>query len=151
MRVPGSSSRLSVRYSLRGLLVATAIIAIWLAVQVKWHNDRQQARRWIAEHEAGNWSLIDTSNPDTQITVNGRRTRPTDYKDVPWILRIFGEKPLTFIVLDRATLSKTDVPRIRSFRSRFPEAEQVQIQEPYRTTGWPPKDLEAFFEEPVRP
>jgi hypothetical protein len=40
------------RFSLRWLFIVITLIGIWLGIQVNWLRQRQEARRWIQQHES---------------------------------------------------------------------------------------------------
>lgn len=128
------------RFSLRGMFVVITLFGIWLGFQVNWMRQRQEARRWIEQHEFGDWSRVD---PKDVVP-----TRPA--ADAPWILRLQGETRLAYIHLDKSKLSENDISRIDSLPSLFPEAHQVQIVEPGWTTCWPPTDPGSFLKYPTR-
>jgi len=120
-------------FSLRTLFVAITLIAIWLGFQVRWMQQRQEARQWIEQHEHDGWSKIDPKDVVTSSC-------PAKSVPTPWNLRLMGEAPLFYIHLDKTKLTEADVDRINSLPALFPEAFQIQVSEPGWTTCWPPLD-----------
>ena len=100
---------------------------------------RSDAREWISAREVGTWSSTDPAN----VTENGSRV---EVRQVPWSIRLFGETPVHFIVLDKAKLSPQDAAYISSLQSLFPEAEGIYIDEPGLTTCWPLTNHDSLLE-----
>ncbi len=140
------------QFSLRGIFILMTLLGVWLGVQVKWVRDRQEARKWIAEHEdEGQWSLVDVSDPKVRYSQttwkNGVRVPvPVREKNAPWSVRVLGEKRLNFIYLDKSKLSASDADYIDLLPSLFPEAKGIHVHEPGLSTCWPPEDLASFFD-----
>jgi len=134
------ASRRWLTFSLRGLFAAITLLAIWLGLQVNWLRQRQEARRWIEQHESSDWSRADPVN----VVVSGTRNRdgrPT----APWSLRLMGETRLVYVILDKSKLTEADIPRLDSLQATFPEATGIHIEGPGVTYCWPPEDRHAFF------
>jgi len=144
-------SRRWLRFSLRGMFVVITLLGIWLGFQVNWLRQRQEARRWIEQHESlGGWSRI---NPKDVIWTKLDGTKhPGKPADAPWSLRLFGETRLAFINLDKSKLSEADIPRIDSLLALFPEAEDsgVHVNEPGLVYRWSPPDPRAYLKYPSR-
>jgi hypothetical protein len=136
-------------FSLRGLFAVVTLLGIWLGFQVNWLRQRQEARRWIEQHEIpGGWSH--TSPSDVVVTERDGTTHPGKATDVPWSLRLLGETRLAYIHLNKSKLSEADIPRIDSLEALFPEATGVHVQEPGFVTCWPPLDRRAFLSYPTK-
>jgi hypothetical protein len=127
-------------FSLRGLFAAITLLAIWLGFQVNWLRQRQEARRWIQQHESSDWSRADPVN----VVVSGIRNRD-GRAAAPWSLRLMGETRLVYVILDKRKLTEADMPRLDSLQVLFPEATGIHIEEPGVTYCWPPDDRHAFF------
>src|SRR6266496_1528860 len=91
-------SRRWLRFSLRGMFVVLTLFGIWLGFQVNWMRQRQEARRWIEQHESpGEWSRV---NPiDVVWTKLDGTKHPGKAADAPWSLRLLGETRLAMIHL----------------------------------------------------
>ncbi|HZL88511.1 MAG TPA: hypothetical protein VFB96_09085 [Pirellulaceae bacterium] len=131
-------------FSLRGMFAVVTLLGIWLGFQVNWWRQRQEARRWIEEHEVeGGWSHVDPRDVwVTDRTGTRCRDRPAE---APWSLRLLGEPRLAYIHLDKCKLSEADIPRLDSLARLFPEASGVHVQEPGFNSVWPPPDRRAFL------
>jgi hypothetical protein len=143
------SSRRWLTFSLRGMFVFITLLGIWLGWQVNWLRQRQDARKWIEQHEvSGGWSRM---NPSEMIyeELDGSKHFGKAV-DAPWSLRVFGESRLAYIRLDKSKLSEDDIARIDSLMALFPEAEGVAVQEPGMVFGWPPADRRAYLKYPTR-
>lgn len=127
------------RVSLRGLLLLLTIFCIWASIHGQWIRDRREARLWIASHEIGSWSAA-----DRQVWISAAKKE----LNTPWSLRVLGERPLYWIVLDKSKLTPRDAARIDGLQSLFPEAEGIHIEEPGWTTRWPPTDSSEFWSLP---
>ena len=127
-------------FNLRGLFTAVTLVAIWLGFQVNWLGQRQEARRWIEQHESGDWSRADPVN----VVVSGIRNRD-GRAAAPWSLRLMGEPRLVYVILDKSKLADADIPRLDSLQGLFPEATGIHIEGPGVTYCWPPEDRHAFF------
>jgi hypothetical protein len=127
-------------FSLRGLFALVTLFAVWLAFQVNWLRERQDARSWIEQHESGEWSRVDPVN----VISAGIRNRE-GYRVAPWPLRMMGERRLVYVILDKSKLSQHDSSRLDSLQKLFPEASGIHIETPSVTYCWPPEDRNAFF------
>jgi hypothetical protein len=137
-------SRRWLRFTLRGLFLVITLFGIWLGIQVNWLRQRQEARRWIEQHESpGQWS---TKNPTdvTMIELDGT-THPMKAAEAPWSLRLLGESRLAFIRLDKSKLTEADIPRLNALHALFPEAPGVDINEPGIVYRWPPTDPKSYL------
>lgn len=140
------------RISLRGLLLLLTAFCIWASIHGQWIRDRREARSWIASHETGSWSAADPADVRIGKRINGRQVWISAAEkefDIPWSLKILGERPLHYIFLDRSKLTPQDAARIDSLQGLFPEVEGIHIQEPRWTQRWPPEEVEKYFANPV--
>jgi len=109
------------RFSLRTLLVATTIIAVWLGVQVKWIRDRHEI---LAKHQ----SLAASVNAQEKRPQCGGAIRLQAAQRQPVGLWILGEPAVPFV---QVILLKNDEMQIDDFddedgrraKALFPEAE----------------------------
>jgi hypothetical protein len=109
------------RFRLRTLMIVLAASGIVLGWHVDWVHRRSSARQWIQEHETeGKWSRVDP--PDVAEVA----------ADVPWTLRVLGERRLYYIKLDGNKLTKADIPRIDWLKRLFPECSDILIYD----HGW---------------
>src|SRR5262245_4842035 len=136
-------------FSLRGMFAVVTLLGIWLGLQVNWLRQRQEARRWIEQHESpGGWSRMNPS--DVVVTRPDGTTHPDKPVEAPWSLRLLGESRLAYIHLDMSKLSEADIPRIDSLERLFPEASGVHVHQPGFVTTWPPTDRRAFLMYPMQ-
>jgi hypothetical protein len=70
-------------------------LGLWLSTRLNWIRQRQEARRWIEQHEAFQWSKVD---PKDVVTSSG----PAKSVESPWSLRLLGETHLAYIQLDKS-------------------------------------------------
>lgn len=72
-------SRSPLQFSLQALFILFTVPAIWLGYHANWIHQRREGRKWIEQHpfngEYGMYLVYE---------------RP----DLPWALKLFGEKPL---------------------------------------------------------
>ena len=92
-------------FSLRTFLVLLTVLGVWLAVTVKWVNDRQHARIWISKH--GRFPSHSTFGI------------PAPIPPAPWSLRLFGEVGVWGI---EATVPSDQPYSESELKSLFPEA-----------------------------
>jgi hypothetical protein len=138
----GLAARRWLTFSLRGLFALVTLFAVWLGLQVNWLRQRQDARRWIEQHESGEWSRADPVN----VISAGIRNREW-YRVAPWSLRLMGERRLVYVILDKSKLSEADSPLLDSLQTLFPEASGIHIEAPGVTYCWPPEDRDTFFKQ----
>ena len=121
----GQCFRLTVRFRLRTLLALTAIVACWLAWNVRWI---QQRREFIAEYKA-QYAARHSDSMHYAVGVGSVRA--------PLPLRLFGEsgfEALQFDVyvaedLNQAAESYGEVQQeLTRARRLFPEAEFVDVE-----------------------
>lgn len=90
------------RFSLRTFLVIVALVGAWLGVQVKWSHDRRTARAAMRS-----WTPADMRASGVPMDA-----------EVPWVLALLGEQPVSVIVVPK------DGPfSARELRALFPEAQ----------------------------
>ena len=103
------------QFSIRTMLVLVLLAAIpmgWVAAQLKWMQDRQRAREWIAQH-GYNGPLVHSSLRPPLPLIERR-------SDLPWSLRLLGEEAVPEIRLERGhALSEPEVANIKRL---FPES-----------------------------
>ena len=102
--------------SLRGLLVAVALVAAplaWLGAQVKWIHDRHEARQWIRSRHGSEY-------PDgVKVPNNAYRV----VSPAPWPIRIFGERGVWIIIVLPGKMPPEEFAnRVEFLRRLFPEA-----------------------------
>lgn len=140
------------RFSLRGMFVVIMLLCMWLGLwlsfRLTWIRQRQEARRWIEQHESFGWSKVDPK--DVVVTDLDGTKQPAKAADAPWSLGLLGETRLAYIQLDKSKLSEADIPRLDSLQALFPEANGVHIDEPGFCWRWPPPDPRAYLKYPTR-
>ena len=149
------------RFSLRTFFILITIFGVWLGVQAKWVRDRREARVWVLERgyiSAGSADSVGLgvpapngptvspylnllqSNPGSSRLPNYRLlvrsvlelSSPT--RTLPWTLRMLGEEPARWIVIDSdgRMLTEDDWKHIKSLKRLFPEATlQVTTDDPF--------------------
>src|SRR6187549_3238791 len=119
-------SRRWLRFSLRGMFVVITLFGVWLGLQVNWLRQRQEARRWIEQHESpGGWSRVNPTDVTWTTKTGAKQSGKAVH--VPWGLRLLGETRLAFIHLDKSKLTEADIPRINSLLALFPEANDAGV------------------------
>src|SRR5690242_4536797 len=70
------------QFTLRTLLIVTALIAAWLGYHVHWIRQRHEALPWASQHD-----IEVPFMPDPQL------------HKFPWSLRLLGEQPTKYMIL----------------------------------------------------
>ena len=107
------SKRRYLQFSLGTMFAAVTVLCIWLGVQVKWMRDRQEARKWLREHDC---RVIGNSE---KRLLDDDEYGPVTFL-APWSIRLFGEEGVYCIVLNENPDSSTSTPR--HWRRLFPES-----------------------------
>ena len=115
------------RFSLRTLFVVVTVFGIWLGYYRNWMLQREDARAWMHAQGIGG-------------SFGGIRPNPSAF---PWGLRMLGEKPLDFFLIQYGPTSRYwEAPPdeylklVEKIRGLFPEADVWDVTPD-------PKDLEA--------
>lgn len=101
--------RFRFRFTLRTLFVLLSAFGIWLGVQVKWVQDRQDARKWIKARGY----YLEHQNPDDP------RYKGPFY--APLGIRLLGEHGVGKIYIDKPLAGRED--EFERLKTLFPEAE----------------------------
>jgi len=113
-------SRRWFRFSLRTMLVLVTLVGItigWTGMQLKWIRDRQEAIRWLE-------SSADPNDTDGAWRGGRQYTTYESYQNsnAPWSLRLFGERGIDRLHIDKSALRPNDRHQARDFEKLFPEA-----------------------------
>jgi len=121
MTSPAPPRRRWFRYSLRTLFVLVTLMAVllaWIGVQLKWIHDRHELsphyNRTTVVYKA--YHHYDETHP--------YKTAP--YKTAPWSLRVFGEKGVDEIEIDRDQSGSAQESERQRLGSLFPESDLVE-------------------------
>ena len=96
----------------------------WLGVQLKWIHNRREALVWIvplrARQIAAETMGILPPHKGSYITADAK---------APWSLRLFGERGVERLELDRSFLTPDTGYSLEAFSQLFPEAEVALARE----------------------
>jgi hypothetical protein len=113
--MPGTAKPLGsfhFRFSLRTIFALVTVFCLWFGYQINWIHKRQAARHWIEEHAIrGSIGFYPEPRPD-----------------LPWSLRLLGERPeVVVVVCDVADDPRDYSRRVDEIRRLFPEAQVVDM------------------------
>ena len=101
-------------FSLRTLFVVVTIFACWLGYHMNWIRQRHDALKWLDEH---------ASRGSNETPLGWTSERP----DLPWSLRILGEKPLKSHWIGARGKERSALPeyrrRVAEVAKLFPECD----------------------------
>jgi hypothetical protein len=123
MRRPKLPRRLPPRFSLRTLFALVTLVSVWLAYETTIVRKRRQLRRDLEAVVANRWNACNTVvgySGDAMI-----RFSEAEESSIPWLRRIFGDKPATAICLPAAMTDEQAV----EYKRYFPEARFSQFVE----------------------
>jgi hypothetical protein len=108
----------------------------WIAIQLKWIQDR---------HEALDWVMNINARGNIRSLVTGR----SRWMPAPWSIRIFGERAEEWIRFDASRLDDGDdaSARLRHLQRLFPESD-VRPWDPSDIPDWRPLDPSGWPKPP---
>lgn len=112
-------STIKPRFSVRALLVATAVLALFLWYHINWIQQRNQVRKAIIVPAANDIRL--------SLDVSPAIGQQAD-KKFPFALRLFGEQPRPWVHLTWNNDETWPEERER-LKALFPEAEVIRVWE----------------------
>ncbi|HEY2839685.1 MAG TPA: hypothetical protein VGJ26_11070 [Pirellulales bacterium] len=93
------------------MLVVVALFALWLGYYTHWIRQRREGLIWLEKHDFPEWRSIELI----------RTPRP----DLPWPLRLLGERPASSRLVQALEEDRRDLPaylaRRDEIRRLFPE------------------------------